>query len=123
MGRVRVVGGALVAYTCLVWFVPGVSAQQTLSGLAGVVRDATGMPIAGVTVEASSPVLIEKVRDAITDGQGQFKITDIQPGTYSLTFKAAGFDTVKHDGIELTAVSPARPTPISRRALPSTSSR
>jgi hypothetical protein len=104
MGRVRVVGAALVACVGLLGFVPAAAAQQTLSGLAGVVRDvSSGMPIAGVTVVAASPALIEKVREAITDGQGQFKIPDIPPGTYSVTFKAAGFSTLTHEGVELTA--------------------
>jgi hypothetical protein len=79
------------------------SAQQTLSGLAGVVRDSTAKPVAGVSVEASSPVLIERSRSVTTDGNGQYQITDLQPGTYSVTFKAPGFTTFKNDGIELTA--------------------
>ena len=56
----------------------------------------------GVTVEAASPALIEKVRSAVTDGSGQYRIVDLRPGTYSLTFTLPGFSTVKRDGIELT---------------------
>ena len=57
----------------------------------------------GVTVEAASPALIEKVRTVVTDGQGQYKIIDLRPGTYTVTFTLPGFSTVKREGIELTA--------------------
>ena len=62
----------------------------------------SGGVLPGVTVEASSPALIEKVRSAVTDGTGQYRIVDLRPGTYSLTFTLPGFSTVKRDGIELT---------------------
>ena len=79
------------------------SAQTGLSGsIAGVVKDATGAVLPGVTVEASSPALIEKVRTVVTDQQGQYKIVDLRPGTYTVTFSLAGFSTVKREGIELT---------------------
>src|SRR5690242_21695858 len=55
----------------------------------------------GVTVEAASPALIEKVRSVVTDGEGQYKIIDLRPGAYTVTFALAGFNTVKRDGIEL----------------------
>lgn len=66
-----------------------------------MVRDATGAVLPGVTVEAASPVLIEKVRSVITDGQGQYKILDLRPGTYSVTFTLAGFSTVRREGLTL----------------------
>ena len=59
----------------------------------------------GVTVEASSPALIEKVRTAVTDGTGQYRITGLNPGTYSLTFRLTGFNLVKRDGIELSGTA------------------
>src|SRR6187549_2137570 len=74
-------------------------AQATI---AGVVKDASGGVLPGVTVEATSPALIEKTRNAVTDGAGQYRIVDLRPGTYSVTFSLPGFSTVKHDGIELT---------------------
>ena len=70
--------------------------------IAGVVRDASGGVMPGVTVEASSPALIEKTRNVVTDGDGQYKIINLVPGTYSVTFTLSGFNTVKRDGIELT---------------------
>jgi hypothetical protein len=83
---------------------PGAAlAQGDLGGIAGVVKDTTGAVLPGVTVEASSPVLIEKVRTAITDDQGQYKIVDLRPGVYSVTFSLTGFGTVRRAGIELTA--------------------
>src|SRR5688572_11215621 len=81
-------------------FVPSVaSAQATLTG---VVRDGLGGVLPGVTVEAASPQLIERVRTATTGADGTFRIVDLRAGTYSLTFSLPGFSTVKRDGIELT---------------------
>jgi hypothetical protein len=94
-----------VAGTCLalafVATMPATAFAQ--SGIAGVVKDATGAVLPGVTVEASSPVLIEKVRAVATDGQGQYKVVDLRPGTYAVVFSLPGFNTVKREGIELTA--------------------
>ena len=74
-------------------------AQATL---AGVAKDASGAVLPGVTVEASSAALIEKARTAITDGTGQFQIVDLRPGTYTVTFTLAGFNTVKREGVGIT---------------------
>ena len=72
------------------------------ASITGVVKDASGAVLPGVTVEAASPVLIEKVRSAVTDGTGQYRIVDLRPGTYTVTFTLTGFSTVKREGIELT---------------------
>src|SRR5262245_21423915 len=77
-------------------------AQQT-GTIAGVVRDATGAVLPGVTVEAASPALIEKVRTAVTDGQGQYKLIELNPGTYTVTFTLTGFNTLRRDGVALSA--------------------
>ena len=80
---------------------PCLAAAQTAGGITGVARDTSGAVLPGVTVEAASPALIEKVRMAVTDGQGQFTIIDLRPGTYSVTFTLPGFATYKREGIEL----------------------
>jgi hypothetical protein len=78
-------------------------AQSATSGaIAGVAKDTTGAVLPGVTVEASSPALIEKVRTAVTDAEGNYKILDLRPGTYTVTFTLAGFSTFKREGIVLT---------------------
>jgi hypothetical protein len=77
----------------------GAFAQASLTG---VVRDSSGGVLPGVTVEAASPVLIEKVRSTVTDGAGLYRIVDLRPGTYTVTFALPGFTTVKREGIELT---------------------
>src|SRR5262245_52379995 len=74
------------------------SAQSAFSGL---VRDTTGAVMPGVTVEAASPVLIEKIRSATSDEQGRYTIVDLRPGTYTITFMLAGFNTSKHEALEL----------------------
>ena len=71
------------------------------ASITGVVRDASGAVLPGVTVEAASPALIEKVRTATTDGTGQYRIIDLRPGIYSLTFSLEGFSTVRREGLEL----------------------
>src|SRR5688572_25187931 len=78
-------------------------AQQSSSGIAGVARDTSGAVLPGVTVEAASPALIEKVRTAVTDGEGRYNITDLRPGEYVVTFSLAGFSTVRREGTVLTA--------------------
>jgi hypothetical protein len=77
-------------------------AQQT-SAIAGVVRDTSGAVLPGVTVEAASPVLIEKVRTVVTDDQGRYNIVDLRPGSYRVTFTLAGFNTFVREGVELTS--------------------
>jgi hypothetical protein len=74
-------------------------AQATLAGLA---RDASGAVLPGVTVEATSPVLIEKVRTTSTDGNGRYSIVDLRPGLYTVTFTLSGFTTVRSEQVELT---------------------
>ena len=69
--------------------------------ITGVVSDASGAVLPGVTVEAASDVLIEKVRTAVTDGTGQFRIVDLRPGTYIVTFTLTGFQTTRREGVEL----------------------
>src|SRR5688572_32303334 len=90
----------LVSFTLVV---PGAHAQGQSGSIAGVVRDTSGAVLPGVTVEAASPALIEKVRTVVTDGEGQYKVIDLRPGTYAITFGLAGFSSVKREGIELTA--------------------
>ena len=77
------------------------AAAWAQSAIAGVAKDTTGAVMPGVTVEAASPALIEKVRSVVTDGQGQYKIVDLRPGTYAITFTLPGFNTVKREGVEL----------------------
>jgi carboxypeptidase family protein len=91
---------------CAAWIatlLPALASAQAASGIAGVVRDTSGAVIPGVTVEASSPALIEKVRSVVSDDQGQYKIIDLRPGVYTVTFTLTGFSTIKREGIELSA--------------------
>src|SRR5713101_5340988 len=99
MSRTRVVGLSLA----LVLLAAPARAQQLSSTIAGSVKDAAGTPVAGVKVEASSPALIERVRTAFTDGQGEYKIVDLPIGVYEVTFSAAGFSTIKNVGVDLPA--------------------
>jgi len=78
-------------------------AQGANGTITGVVKDGSGAVLPGVTVEAASPALIEKVRTAVTDGQGLYRIVDLRPGAYTVTFTLPGFSTLKRDGLELTA--------------------
>jgi hypothetical protein len=86
----------------LLALMPAAASAQT-SAIAGVVKDTSGAVLPGVTVEASSPALIEKVRSAVTDNSGQYKITTLRPGTYTVTFTLPGFSVVKRENVELTS--------------------
>lgn len=77
------------------------SEASAQSAFTGVVRDESGGVLPGVTVEASSPALIEKVRSAITDEQGRYQIPDLRPGTYSVVFSLGGFSTLRREGLDL----------------------
>jgi hypothetical protein len=74
---------------------------QAAASIAGTVHDTSGAVLPGVTVEASSPVLIEKIRAAVTDGAGQYKIEQLRGGVYTVTFTLSGFQTLKREGVEL----------------------
>ena len=90
-------GALLIAVVSLL--VPSAAFAQ--AAITGVVKDASGAVLPGVTVEAASPVLIEKARTAVTDDTGQYRIVDLRPGTYSVTMSLTGFTTLKREGIEL----------------------
>ena len=90
-------------FVCLLAVLPAAVYAQAAGTIAGVVRDTSGGVLPGVTVEVSSPALIEKVRSAVTDGEGQFKVVDLRPGVYAVTFTLAGFNTFRREGIELSA--------------------
>ena len=90
----------IVAGIVLVTLMPRLaSAQASISGIA---KDSSMAVLPGVTVEVASPVLIEKVRTTLTDGAGVYRVTNLPPGTYSVTFTLPGFNAFKRDGIELT---------------------
>jgi hypothetical protein len=87
---------AILAFTALL--PASVYAQASIAGL---VKDSSGAVLPGVTIEAASPALIEKVRSAVSDGSGRYQIIDLRPGTYSVSFTLPGFNTVKRDGVTL----------------------
>ena len=87
---------ALVAFALLV---PATSYAQAT--LAGIVRDTSGAILPGVTVEAASPALIEKVRTAVTDGTGQYQLVDLRPGTYTITFSLSGFRPARRENVAI----------------------
>ena len=100
MSASRFASATIVIVLCVSYSSTG-WAQQA-AGIAGVVRDTTGAVIPGVTVEAASPALIEKVRTVVTDGDGRYNVVDLRPGVYSVTFTLAGFNTFRREGVELT---------------------
>src|SRR5215208_7884899 len=89
--------GALAG--ALVLLVPSMALAQ--ASITGNVKDTSGAVLPGVTVEAASDVLIEKTRSVVTDANGGYRLVDLRPGTYSLTFALEGFSTVKQEGIQL----------------------
>ncbi|MEO8258744.1 MAG: TonB-dependent receptor [Acidobacteriota bacterium] len=95
----RVLTRAVFGLACLL-FIPAAAYAQ--ASIAGTVKDPSGAVLPGVTVEATSPVLIEKVRSAVTDGAGHYQIVDLRPGSYTMTFTLTGFSIVRRDGVQLT---------------------
>lgn len=96
--------GRTVAFALLVVMaLPASSAAQGLGTIAGLVKDVSGAVLPGVSVEAASPALIEKVRTAVTNESGQYTIVSLPPGAYSVTFTLPGFSTTRREGVELLA--------------------
>jgi len=97
-------GWLVVVAVSLLLLAPGAAGAQVAdtASIAGVARDASGAVLPGVTVEAASPALIEKVRTVVTDGQGVYRIVDLRPGVYTVTFTLPGFTTFRREGLALT---------------------
>jgi hypothetical protein len=100
---VRIAKVGMLALGALLILSAHASAQTLPTGIAGVVRDSSGGVLPGVTVEAASDALIEKVRTAVTDEQGQYKIMDLRSGTYTVTFTLTGFGKFRRENLELTS--------------------
>ena len=90
-----------IVAACVTLFPAAAHAQASLAGTA---RDTSGAVLPGVTVEASSSVLIEKVRTAVTDGSGQYRFTELPPGAYTVTFTLPGFSTVRREEVSVSGV-------------------
>src|SRR5262245_16417639 len=91
-------------FCACVLFAPVAAHAQIQTGtISGVVQDASGGVLPGVTVEAASPALIEKVRSAVTDSEGIYRVINLAPGTYAVTYTLPGFSTVRREGLELSA--------------------
>ena len=84
----------------MLFVAPSAEAQESAS-IVGLVRDTSGAAMPGVTVEATSSVLIEKVRSALSDGAGRFAIVSLRPGKYDVTFMLTGFKTIRREGVVL----------------------
>jgi hypothetical protein len=100
--EVALMNRILVRLFVLVGMVCAGPSLASAQSLAGTVRDTSGAVLPGVTIEASSPALITKVRTGVTDDTGQYRIPDLPPGTYKVTFTLPGFATVVREGVELT---------------------
>ena len=98
----------MLAHACrtfavLLALAAGVPCGAFAQAIAGVVHDASGAALPDVAVQAESSALIEKVRTVVTDGSGQYRIEDLRPGTYTVTFTRAGFGPYVRDGVEITS--------------------
>jgi hypothetical protein len=94
---------AAVVFVATAWVLCTPALVRAQSAFTGVVRDTSGAVLPGVTVEAASDALIEKTRSVITDASGGYRLVDLRPGTYTLTFSLEGFSTVRREGIELSS--------------------
>ena len=87
------------------WMLSLPAAAFAQAEIAGVVKDTSGAVLPGVTIEAASPALIERVRSVASDGSGQYRIVDLRPGSYTVTLTLPGFNTIRREGIELTGTA------------------
>ena len=87
----RVLASGFIVVAALLLLSTPAFSQPAVSG---TVRDASGAVLPGVSVEAASPALIEKVRAVVTDGNGQYRIVDLEPGTYTVTFALSGWRAI-----------------------------
>ena len=94
----RAAGRLVLLALVLAVMVPSLAAAQSI---AGVVRDSSGAVLPGVTVEAASPALIEKVRSGVSDGSGQYRIENLAPGIYKITYSLTGFANVEREGVQV----------------------
>jgi hypothetical protein len=101
MTLARTLPCSFVLCACSALLPSSAPAQSQNAAIAGVVKDAAGAVLAGVAVEVSSPALIEKTRTTVTDRQGAYRIIELRPGAYTVTFTMSGFSTVVRDGLEL----------------------
>ncbi len=92
---------AACACACGAVLVPGIASAQESASIVGLVQDSSGAVLPGVTVEAASPALIERLRTVVTDSAGRYAIISLRPGTYVVTFTLSGFKTVRREGIVL----------------------
>ena len=98
--RASLLARAALIGVCLA--LPASTLAQGTAAISGTVRDTSGAVLPGVTVEAGSPALIEKVRTVTSDGAGQYKIVSLPPGVYNVMFTLPGFASIKREGVELT---------------------
>src|SRR5262245_64046742 len=104
MSRTASVGWILVAMSIVAVLPLAAAAQGTsAASISGVVTDSSGGVMSGVAVEVSSPVLIERVRTTMTDDRGEYRIVELRPGTYAVTFARQGFASLRREGIVLTS--------------------
>src|SRR4051794_36444410 len=95
----RTLAHAILFVALAVVLLPSSASAQ--SAITGLVKDSSGAVLPGVTVEASSPALIEKVRTVVSDTQGRYAIVDLRPGTYKVVFTLTGFMTYAQEAIDL----------------------
>jgi hypothetical protein len=94
-----VMRAVLLTLACITF--PMAALGQTLGTIAGAARDSSGAVLPGVTVEVASPALIEKVRSVVTDGSGLYRVVNLPPGLYTVTFALPGFNTVRREGVQV----------------------
>jgi carboxypeptidase family protein len=83
-------------------FAAGVSGGAFAQAIAGAVQDASSAALPDVIVQAESSALIERVRTVVTDGSGQYRIEDLRPGLYTITFRRQGFRPHVREGVQIT---------------------
>lgn len=95
--------GRPAVYTGVVWLAMTTAAFAQSSSIVGVVRDDSGGALVGVTVEVSSPALIEGSKVTLSGEDGSYRVVDLRPGTYVVAFSLDGFQKVRKEGVALSS--------------------
>ena len=91
----------LVSVTNLFLLASPAKAQATMAGVVGVVADSSGAVLPGVSVTATGPALLVPQVNTVTNERGEYRLSPLPIGTYTITYELPGFQTVKREGVRL----------------------
>ena len=92
---------AVLSMGLVVLLFADLAAAQEVAGILGQLKDESGAILPGVTVTANSPALQAGEVSDVTNAQGEYRLTPLPIGTYTVVYTLSGFQTVRHEGVRL----------------------